>query len=218
MSNVTENNLQQPAEENGKPGRRHRKKKADAPHLGFRRGCQNNLFILRTIHEVSPGYVTADLLIDLLWTVLEFLSGTYLLKFVVDGLQDKMPTERLCLLVGLLFALHVGLRLLQQWFWECIAERRYIQLELCLRRRMYAKMQAVELSCYEDPAYYEKYLKAMAEVENRTVQVLWNLEKLVSKLFALLANAILLFSIDPWLVLFALIPFAAGFLRAGRNK
>lgn len=218
MSNVTENNLQQPAEENGKPGRRHRKKKADAPHLGFRRVCQNNLFILRTIHEVSPGYVTADLLIDLLWTVLEFLSGTYLLKFVVDGLQDKMPTERLCLLVGLLFALHVGLRLLQQWFWECIAERRYIQLELCLRRRMYAKMQAVELSCYEDPAYYEKYLKAMAEVENRTVQVLWNLEKLVSKLFALLANAILLFSIDPWLVLFALIPFAAGFLRAGRNK
>lgn len=44
MANVTENNLQQPAEENGKPGRRHRKKKADAPHLGFRRVCQNNLY------------------------------------------------------------------------------------------------------------------------------------------------------------------------------
>ena len=92
MSNVTENNLQQPAEENGKPGRRHsrhRKKKADAPHLGFRRVCQNNLFILRTIHEVSPGYVTADLLIDLLWTVLEFLSGTYLLKFVWTGCRTR---------------------------------------------------------------------------------------------------------------------------------
>ncbi len=37
-------------------------------------------------------------------------------------------------------------------------------------------------------------------------------------MFSLSANSILLFTIDPWLVLFAFVPFGVGFLKNARNK
>ena len=89
---------------------------------------------------------------------------------------------------------------------------------MAIRTALYTQMRAVELSCYEDPAYYEKYVKAMNEAEDRAFNVLWALERLFGQVFSLIANALLLWSIDPILMLFALIPFGVGFIRKKRNK
>lgn len=195
-----------------------KKQKEKKPRLPLRRVLSNNLFILRIIHRTVPGFLFWDILFDLLWTVIECFSGSFLLKYVVDGLGDGTPVKSLYLLVGGLFVLHILLRMIQNWFWNLRAVENSDRVELAMRKLLCTQMQAVELSCYEDPAYYEKYLKAMSEVNRRKNAVLESIRRVFSTLFALLANSILLFFIDPLLPLFALIPFAAGFLNAARNR
>lgn len=186
--------------------------------LPLRRVLQNNLFMLGMIRRAAPAYIFIDVILDLLWSVIEFFSGSFLLKVVVDHLGEGGDPATLAWFIGGMFVIHITVFFAQQAFWQIYAPISQRKLSMAIRTALYTQMRAVELSCYEDPAYYEKYVKAMNEAEDRAFNVLWALERLFGQVFSLIANALLLWSIDPILMLFALIPFGVGFIRKKRNK
>ncbi len=186
--------------------------------LSLRRVLQNNLYMLGMIRRAAPAYIVIDVVLDLLWSVIEFFSGSFLLKVVVDHLGEGGDPATLAWFIGGMFAIHVTVFFAQQAFWQIYAPISQRKLSMAIRTALYTQMRSVELACYEDPTYYEKYVKAMNEAENRAFNVLWSLERLFGQVFSLVANALLLWSIDPILMLFALIPFAVGFIRKKRNK
>lgn len=186
--------------------------------LSLRRVLQNNLFMLGMIRRAAPAYIFIDVILDLLWSVIEFFSGSFLLKVVVDHLGEGGDPMTLTWFILGMFAIHITVFFAQQAFWQIYAPISQRKLSMAIRTALYTQMRAVELSCYEDPAYYEKYVKAMNEAEDRAFNVLWALERLFGQVFSLIANALLLWSIDPILMLFALIPFGVGFIRKKRNK
>ena len=186
--------------------------------LSLRRVLQNNLFMLGMIRRAAPAYIIIDVILDLSWSVIEFFSGSFLLKVVVDHLGEGGDPMTLTWFILGMFAIHITVFFAQQTFWQIYAPISQRKLSMAIRTALYTQMRAVELSCYENPAYYEKYVKAMNEAENRAFNVLWSLERLFGQVFSLIANALLLWSIDPILMLFALIPFGVGFIRKKRNK
>ena len=174
--------------------------------------------MLGMIRRAAPAYIIIDVILDLLWSVIEFFSGSFLLKVVVDHLGEGGDPMTLTWFILGMFAIHITVFFAQQTFWQIYAPISQRKLSMAIRTALYTQMRAVELSCYEDPAYYEKYVKAMNEAEDRAFNVLWALERLFGQVFSLIANALLLWSIDPILMLFALIPFGVGFIRKKRNK
>ena len=186
--------------------------------LSLRRVLQNNLFMLGMIRRAAPAYMIIDVILDLSWSVIEFFSGSFLLKVVVDHLGENGDPMILAWFILGMFAIHITVFFAQQAFWQIYAPISQRKLTLAIKTALYTQMRRVELSCYENPAYYEKYVKAMNEAEDRAFNVLWSLERLFGQVFSLIANALLLWSIDPILMLFALIPFAVGFIRGKRNK
>ena len=186
--------------------------------LSLHRVLQNNLFMLGMIRRAAPAYIVIDVILDLLWSVIEFFSGSFLLKVVVDHLGEGGDPMTLTWFILGMFAIHITVFFAQQAFWQIYAPISQRKLSMAIRTALYTQMRAVELSCYENPAYYEKYVKAMNEAEDRAFNVLWSLERLFGQVFSLIANALLLWSIDPILMLFALIPFGVGFIRKKRNK
>ena len=186
--------------------------------LPFRRVLQNNRYMLGMIRRAAPAYIVIDVILDLLWSVIEFFSGSFLLKVVVDHLGEGGDPATLAWFIGGMFIIHISVFFAQQAFWQIYAPISQRKLSMAIRTALYDQMRSVELSCYENPEYYEKYVKAMNEAEGRAFNVLWSLERLFGQVFSLIANALLLWSIDPILILFALIPFAVGFIRKKRNK
>lgn len=186
--------------------------------LSLRRVLQNNLFMLGMIRRAAPAYIFIDIILDLSWSVIEFFSGSFLLKVVVDHLGEGGDPMTLTWFILGMFAIHITVFFAQQAFWQIYAPISQRKLSMAIRTALYTQMRAVELSCYENPAYYEKYVKAMNEAEDRAFNVLWSLERLFGQVFSLIANALLLWSINPILMLFALIPFGVGFIRKKRNK
>ena len=179
----------------------------------------NNAYMLRIMHETAPWYMPVDFLLTVAFSVAEFFSGSFMLKVIVDSLDEQGASAGwLFLFVGLLFVVHLGLNVFQNYFFNVLSIPMTENINRKIKQQMFSKMRSVELSCYEDPAFYEKYVKAMAESSDRTFQVLWNVENLTNQLFSLVANAILLCTIDPFLMVFALIPFFVGFLGKKRNK
>ena len=155
--------------------------------LPLRRVLQNNRYMLGMIRRAAPAYMLVDVILDLLWSVIEFFSGSFLLKVVVDHLGEGGDPATLAWFIGGMFFIHVTVFFAQQAFWQIYAPISQRKLSMAIRTALYTQMRSVELSCYENPEYYEKYVKAMNEAEDRAFNVLWSLERLFGQVFSLIS-------------------------------
>ena len=137
-----------------------KKKKKDPNALKLRRVVSNNLFVLKTVHEVAPSYLPTYFLWSVGNAILDFLMSVWLLREIVNRYQLGRPASEV---IGMLIALIVG-----QLVWWLIIDTlpqivypKYRQrIVERIQTGLFEKAAAVELECYENPEFYDKYTRA----------------------------------------------------------
>ena len=193
-------------------------KKDKKKFLPFKRTLSNNLFALKTIWTASPIYIAVYLGSSVVNGILSFLSEGYLLRRIVNGLDSGEKIASILTYVIILAAVTLGAYTALNWFWHVVSPIKQRKITALIEKMLYRKSSQVELACYENPDFYDKYVKAMDEAHNRIIQVMDTLDDLIWRIVGLSANSLLLFVIDPWLILFGLFPLLLGFFRKPENK
>ena len=174
--------------------------------LSLARIFSNNVFALRTLWSVSPVYVTVFLLSAFLYGGIDFLSGSYLLRGIVDGAERGDSFERILLYVAVLGTVSLCVNFVLSWYWQLPGQVAMNRISGKVDKELYRKAASMDLSCYEDPKYYDRYVRAFDRATDRIRQVLSSLDNLLSRIITLSATSLLLFVIDPVLLLFGLAP------------
>ncbi|MBE6603506.1 MAG: ABC transporter ATP-binding protein [Ruminococcaceae bacterium] len=185
--------------------------------LSFKRNISNNLFALKTIWIASPLYLFVYLSSSVLYGALDFLSGTYLLRKIVNGISNGDPIANILMFTAILGTVTLITYTSLQWFWNVTSQKMHRKISIHIQKMVFKKAATVELACYETPSFYDKYVKAMDEAQERIIKVMRTLDGLIQKFTALFANSLLLFIIDPVLILFGLFPLLLGFFRRLEN-
>ena len=194
-----------------------KKEKQKKEKLGFKKTLSNNLFALKAIWQGSPSYLIIYLGSSFVYGILGFLTNTYLLRKIVNevsngGSVDGIINYTIVLSITCLIsytALH--------WYWNVGSLPAVRKIGADIEKKLFRQAARVELACYETPSFYDKYVRAMDEAYNRMISVMRSLDRLINKLIALAANSLLLFVIDPWLILFGLFPLVLGVFRRLEN-
>lgn len=194
-----------------------KEKKEKKKKLPFKRTVSNNLFALRAIWEASPIYLLVYLGSSFIYGALDFLSEGYLLRKIVNGIKSGESTEGIITYVAVLGLTCVVIYTVLNWFWNVISPIKERKVGAHVEKMLFHKAAKVELACYENPSFYDKYVKAMDEAYNRMIKVMRTLDNLIARVIALSANSILLFIIDPWLILFGLFPLLLGIFKRLEN-
>ena len=198
-----------------------KKKKKKTPNekkLSFSRVISNNIYALALIWKASPIYISVYIGSSFIYGLLGFFSEGYLLRRIVNGIEAGEDIKSVFAYVFAIAVTCIVAYTALQFFWNVISPVQTRKILARVEKLIFKKTSEVELACYEDPEFYEKYVRAMDEAYGRTMEVMYTLDDLVSRAIALFANSILLFVIDPVLVAFALIPFVMGFFRRFENK
>lgn len=194
-----------------------KKEKQKREKLGLKKTLSNNLFALKAIWQGSPSYLIIYLGSSFVYGILGFLTNTYLLRKIVNevsngGSVDGIINYTIVLSITCLIsytALH--------WYWNVGSLPAVRKIGADIEKKLFVQAARVELACYETPSFYDKYVRAMDEAYNRMISVMRSLDRLINKLIALAANSLLLFVIDPWLILFGLFPLVLGVFRRLEN-
>lgn len=194
-----------------------KKEKPKKEKLSFKKTLSNNFFALKAIWQGSPSYLIIYLGSSFIYGVLGFLTNTYLLRKIVNemsngGSIDSIINYTIVLSIVCLIsytALH--------WYWNVGSVPAVRKIGANIERKLFRQAARVELACYETPSFYDKYVRAMDEAYNRMINVMNSLDRLIHKLISLGANSLLLFIIDPWLILFGLFPLVLGYFRRLEN-
>lgn len=194
------------------------KKKKDKKKMSVKRTWQNNLFALREVGKASPIYLAVYLGATVVYGLLDFFTGAYLLREIVNAVEAGEDLSGLVIYVAIFMVVSVLAYLAIRWFWNVISPKMEEKISLRIQKKLFQKASEVELACYENPSFYDKYVRAMDEAQNRVYQVLNTLDTLLGHIITTSANSFLLFFIDPWLMVFALFPLLLGFLKKRESK
>lgn len=189
-----------------------KKEKKEKKKLGFKKTVANNLFALKAIVEASPLYFIVYLGSSVVDGVLAFLSEAYLLRKVVNGVENGEDMRSILTYVVILGAVMILSHQALNWFWNVKSPAMQRKIAASIEGRLFRQSARVELACYETPSFYDRYVRALDEAYYRIQRVLASLDRLLYRVIGLSANSLLLFVIDPWLIVFAVFPLLLGFL------
>ena len=186
--------------------------------LSFGRVIANNFYVLRIIQEVAPFYLVTYFLWSVAGALINFLTGTYLLRYVINTFQVGGDVQKIFLFIGICALANLGFN----FFIDCL--RRFLyprynqRIVARVEKMLFEKAAEVELACYEDPAFYDKYVRSMENSYQKCMNTVYTVDGLIWAAVSMSANAIMIVTIDPILLIFALLPLLLGFVQKKRNN
>ncbi len=195
-----------------------KQKKKKEKDISTKRVASNTLFALNIVWESAPLYVIMYFLSTVIWGVLGFLSETYALRLVVNTAQTAQGIDSAIRFVLILGIVNIAVNAVLNYFWNVTSWRETRKFTSHAEGMLFRKAAKVELACYENPKFYDKYVRAMNEIHNRIMRTFEATDGMLEKMISLTANSLLLFVIDPWLFLFALLPMVFGIFKRKEVK
>ena len=192
-----------------------KKKKEKLP---LRRAASNILFALKQVWQVSPAYFIIYYLVTLIYAPLDFLTDSFLLRMIVNKVEADESVSSIVTYIIALAIVVIIINMVSSFYWNVISPGEYEKITAHIRKKLFKKAASVELACYETPAFYDKYMKAMEGARDRIMRVMRTIDNLIWRIVTLFCNSFLLFVIDPMLIVFGLLPLLLGFVRKWQNK
>jgi len=172
----------------------------------------NNFYILKIIFKIVPELCFLLPIRIIVYSVIQFITNTWLLQYIINGFQDGMDFKKIILIVLFIYLFGFGIKQLFAYYENVHAPKIYLRLEEYIQKRIFEKNTSVEYACYEDKVFYDKYVKASGDLYNRVMGVLQSMLSFFHVVITLSMYSFFVLSIDPYLVLFIILPVIISFL------
>lgn len=186
--------------------------------LSGRRVFSNNLYVLKIIQRVAPSYLPTYFLWSVTGAILDFFIYTWMMRKVVNDFQLGEPVEKLAAIILALLVGQIVFDVFINILRKVVYPRYQQKIVAAIEQSLFEKASQVELECYENPKFYDKYVRAMDNSYQRCMDVVNTADMLIWRVTSISTNALILISIDPVLALVALIPLLIGYVRKYRNR
>lgn len=168
-------------------------------------------FFLKILWEASPGRVVYCIGVNLLHHLYMFVSQILFIQFLINAIQNRRPFREVILFVAAMGAFSIAFHMFEDWYSDSYAEKTNHLIDMKINAKMFRKAAEMDLQCYEDPAYYDLYIKASTQSKEKIVSFLFTLAEAVSCLFSILLTAGFMLTLDPIVILFSLLPLIVSY-------
>lgn len=182
------------------------KDKEEKQKLPRGRGIANNFYILGMVAKASPAMIPFLLGITVFSALTSTLIDIYMFKYVLNALSEGVELKSILLAVCVMFAVSAASVLLNRGYWQIFYPVAFPKVGQYIQQKLQKKAAEVELSCYERPEFFDKFIKASDEATNRAMQVLDSVSNLLWALTTVVANVALVVTISPIFLPFSVAP------------
>ena len=152
--------------------RKQKKAEEKKKNLTWKRVWQNTWFGVRTIHTAAPGVLSRSIVSPALFALINFMGETYMLRMIVNSYSGGIPVNRVIIYIAAIWLANTAVSLLDDMAWYGYFYKANIRLQLYIKKSIFKKSREVELACYEDPQFYDKYVKAGDEATNKIYDIM----------------------------------------------
>ncbi|GMK43205.1 multidrug ABC transporter permease [Paenibacillus glycanilyticus] len=172
----------------------------------FRLYWNNNMYFLGIAYRTAPRRVILQFILAVLNYGMDYLYAILFIGYVFGAVENGTPYRYVLAFICAMIATYFVLSVVSEWF-----EKRYkpvcdLMISQELNRILFEKAAEVELACYENTEFYDKYTRAGLEADSRMASVLDNLTNFVGALASFIMLLITVIYLDPIAIVFIILP------------
>ena len=127
---------------------------------------QNQLFLWNLCFKTCPGYMIYFLYDGFRYQGIIFLEHVLGIRYVLHCAEYHEPFWKAFLFIGVILFVNMLQIVPDGFFIHGWSYRSKPKLYKALKEKMYEKAAQIDLSCYDDPKYYNDFVLAVAEAES----------------------------------------------------
>jgi ATP-binding cassette subfamily B protein len=138
--------------------------------------------------------------------------SAFFMRYVINALQAGETFQAIMIFIGITVAVFAAMALYNSFIQGYVSPVTNATLNKKLYQKLFKKSRNVELECFENSDFYDKYTLAMKNADTRLYETV---DQLFSVLFGFIASIfafIFMFQVDGFSVLFILFPIIGNFV------
>ncbi len=175
------------------------------------RAVQNNFFALRLVWKMCPGPVVHMAIARLLYYFGWLFYSAFFMRYVINALQTGETFKAIMIFIGITVAVFASMALYNSFIQGYVAPVANASLNKQLYQKLFKKARNVELECFENSDFYDKYTLAMKNADTNLYNTVDQLFGLLFGFIASICAFIFMFKVDSFSVAFILLPIIGNF-------
>jgi len=172
----------------------------------------NNIYMLKLIWRISPGRVICQLLNSIFNYAMWSFYTVVFTRYVFGADEIGRDFSEIFLFVVIAIIIGGGIMWFSTWFYNRYNLYTDQKIYYELNKNLFEKASSVDISCYENPDFYNDYTKATAEVKMRAISVMENMSNIIAATAGSIFVLISMYSIDKIVVFFTVFPVVGNFI------
>jgi len=173
---------------------------------------KHNWFMIKTVFSASPFFFILECFDAVRWHGMNFVLWTFGVSFVLNSVEFGRDFSEVLRVIIFILGLQVF-----SGFYSSIAHGYIIPVfrvksEQKLKLLLYNKAKTIDLSCYDDPAYYNEFVLSVSESKNAIERTAQLINKIITGLVMFFAYGTYFILNDPVSFIFVIISFIARFI------
>jgi ATP-binding cassette subfamily B protein len=174
---------------------------------GFKRVASNNFFILKYAMKYTPAYLIISVLFSIFCQIEEFFEFAYCTKYMIDLIQfngsfSNAVTYMAFITAAIIIKIIFG-AVLNHYIKPIAKEKLHKNMQM----ELFQKASELDLSCYDNPEFYNEFVWSISEANNRVDEAIDNLCKLCGNISTILATGTLFIVLDKVGLIFVFFTF-----------
>ena len=185
----------------------------------MKRICSNLLFMWKLCFKTAPGYMIYHLYDAFRYQIMIFIEHTLGIRYVLYCAEHGEPFYKALLAIGGILLINMIQIIPDGYFIHAMTYRTKPKLYKALKEQMYQKAAELDLSCYDNPKYYNEFVLAVAEAETSIDRFLTFLNSTVQSLTIVFSTGVFYLMTDSVGILFVGVSFVLSFFLSKKlNK
>ncbi|PWM43234.1 MAG: hypothetical protein DBX47_07220 [Clostridiales bacterium] len=185
----------------------------------IKRAISNNFYMLKLLHSVAPSKIYFNILMTLWGCVLRIIKRVFVIKAIITALETGQDYWMVVFIIIGVFFFNIITDFTINIYDTFYLPRIDIEINRKLLKMFYKKSSQIDISCFESPEYFDKYVRAGSAIATKANSALHFFCDIIRCVFMTFSVSFILFEIDPFLIFFGLTPLIYSiFFEGRRNK
>lgn len=180
--------------------------------IGLLAALQNNIYVIRLGMEICPSRVAHALMIKIFYYFDWIFFTAYFLRHIVNALDTGEEAKEIFFFVLICGVLFFFINLYRDYVENVVVPLTDARIYEGVYLRLYRKARNVELRCYENADFYNRYTMALDDAGTKVTTIIDSFWGVFTGMIAVVVVFYAMYEIAPLSVLFILSPLIGNFI------
>lgn len=173
---------------------------------------KHNAYAIRLIWRISPRRVIHMAIQPFISYLTWMFYSTYFIRYVINSIENETSFSQIMIYILIVCAITLVLQIYAAYVDNVTVPLDDVKVYEELYKMMYKKAENVELACFEDGNFYNKYTMALDNACERITEVVALIFNIIAALTAGMFTYVAMYRIDGMMLFFIISPLAGNFL------